>query len=83
MAWLQTVDLADIFHSDHLSFTVRRDGVVKRILDSSWMAHTKHPMYLASLLMNLAECETLEDFNLMWNHVYDLADLERVWIETR
>lgn len=80
-SWEYTVDVKDVFHNDSMSFEEIRDAVVLRLRESDWAKdHTKG--ILDPLIDLLAETPDQHEFNYYWDHVYDLADIQRVWIAT-
>lgn len=78
--WYKTINLADVFHNDALTYEAKRDEIVKRVRESGWF--TEYDYDLVDLVNMLAEAPTENDFDYFWNELYDYADLDRVWIET-
>lgn len=78
--WLITIDLKDVFHNDDMSFVEKRDEIVSRIRNSPWFQESD--VTLGSVIADLAETENVEDFDFVWNYVYDIADADRVWLAT-
>lgn len=77
--WLLTIDLKDVFHNEDLPFEQKRDEIVRRIRATGW--HGDHP-WLEEIVDNLAESEDENDFDSWWDELYDVADIDRVWIAT-
>lgn len=76
-AWDKRINLADVFHNQDLTFEQRRDAIVKRIYGSGWNSDEAY-----TLAADLADTQNAEEFDEVWNAVYDLADYDRVWIAT-
>lgn len=79
--WGLTIDLKDVFHSD-LPFPSIRDEVVARINRSGWLDQSYAPAELLMALFELQDAQDADDFDVYWNAVYDIADVDRVWIAT-
>lgn len=77
--WAHRINLADVFRNDELSFEQRRDALVRRIRKSPW---AKDNYSLGEMLDELADGTTVEDFDYVWDAIYDEADRDRVWIAT-
>ena len=78
--WHLTVKLGSVWRAD-LIFPLKRDAVVEIIKASGWrdIADAEE---LDPLLEELAETLNLAEFDSVFNDIYDLADRDRVWIET-
>ena len=81
--WDGTLKLADVFHNDHLTFERKRDAIVGRIRATPWFKDKDEYDDLVYLVEELAETEDNGSFNSLWSDLYDMADADRVWIETR
>ena len=79
--WNRKLNLASVFHAEELSFTERRDAIVRIIRASGWVEAGN--WNLDSLLDGLAGSESAEEFDGWWDEIYDEADAARVWIQTR
>jgi hypothetical protein len=77
--WDRKIQLRDIFHNDELTFEQRRDAIVRRIESSGWPGRSET---LAMLLEELADVVDAEEFDGVWDAIYDEADVDRVWIST-
>jgi hypothetical protein len=77
--WTYKVILKDIFHNDDLTFEQRRDAIVRRLRKSPW---AKDNYTLSEYLDELADAEDADDFDYVWDAIYDEADRDRVWIAT-
>lgn len=80
--WNKTVNLADVWKNEDLTFEEQVEKIVERIKNSGWRKFTPYPHTFDELIENLEKSETKEAFNDVWEEVYDLADVDRVWIET-
>lgn len=80
MIWDHTVKIADVFHDDDLAFDVKRDLIVARFA----RLKQKFPedWDLELLLDELSDTTGDEEFDDVWESLYDWADDNRVWIET-
>ena len=76
--------LADVFHNDDLTFIEKRDAIVARIKATRWHKDADPHEFdgLVDIVENLATEESADDFDYWWGELYDLADRDRVWIET-
>lgn len=82
--WKLTIDLTRVFHNDDMTFAQRRDAIVREISGSEWGAFPER-LYqpgITYLLDELALTEDVREFDEVWSAVYDLADIDRVWLET-
>jgi hypothetical protein len=66
------------FHDETMTFEQRRDATVEIIRQSGWRSDGR----LEELLEELAGAIDAEDFDSAWDEIYDLADEDRVWIDT-
>lgn len=78
--WLLTVNLADVFRNEELTFEERRDAIVQRIRASGWI--TEDDYSLDNLVEELGDAEDTDEFDAVWDVLYDHADADRVWIAT-
>jgi hypothetical protein len=76
--WKEQIDLHKPLNNDALPFTERRDTIIARIKASRWFANDDGD--LAILLEDLAGAEDEDEFNEVWESIYDLADSDRVWL---
>jgi hypothetical protein len=76
--WDRTIQLGDVFHNEDMTFEQRRDAIVARVRESGWRIDG----VLEDLLEELSDAEDSEEFGEQWDEIYDLADEDRVWIET-
>jgi hypothetical protein len=82
-SWEHVLKLADVFHNDHLTFEQKRDTIVARIRASAWYKGYDPTGELPEAVEDLADAEDVPAFDDVWDALYDLADADRVWIETR
>lgn len=83
--WDRKINLSGVFHNDTMTFTERRDAIVRILRASAWMKQRAEQDAfggLAEILDNLAEAEDTEEFDGWWDELYDEADYDRVWIAT-
>ena len=78
--WKHKVLLGDIFHDDDLSLHNKAEIIAKRF-------RTQFPdnddlEELLDELVDAAENDSISWFDVVWDHIYDWADEERVWVDT-
>jgi hypothetical protein len=81
--WDGTLRLADVFHNGGLTFEQKRDAIVRRIRGTAWFKGYDESDDLPQFVEELAGAEDNASFNEVWSGIYDIADADRVWIETR
>lgn len=77
--WQKTIDLVDVWNSTELSFAEKRDIVVERVRKSGWPNENS---VLSGLLDQMTDLDDVQEFDFLWDQVYDEADWDRVWIST-
>jgi hypothetical protein len=80
--WHLTLDLKGIWRDESLTFGEKRDKVVARIKTSGWRALTPYPDHFDDLVAELEESLNSIEFEYAFDELYDLADSDRVRIET-
>lgn len=80
--WRERIELGNVFHDDSMEFNQRRDTIIDRIRKSRWFTSSSDESFLTNIVDELANTQSEQEFNYVWNDVYDQADLDRVWIET-
>lgn len=80
--WYVTINLADTFHNEDLDFEEKVERIVDRIKRSGWRLLTDDTENFDLLVEQLETSSDKHEFNATWDEVLDLADLDRVWIET-
>ncbi len=78
--WDRRINLADIWRNDALSFEAKRDAIVRRIRRSGWI--TEDNWSLDNLVEELGDAADTDEFDAVWDVLYDHADADRVWIAT-
>jgi hypothetical protein len=78
--WDRKLNLSDVFHNDAMTFTESRDAIVRIIRASGWPDRNST---VYALLDEIADAETTDEFDAPWDLIYDEADADRVWIQTR
>ena len=81
--WNRKIKLGDVFHNEDMTFEQRRDSIVSRVRASCWLIGRDEFDDLVLLVEDLATAEDAREFDEMWDAIYDIADYDRVWIETR
>lgn len=80
--WKYTINLADVFHSDTLTFEQKRDVIVERLRNSQWFKTKGEFDDLPQFVDELAGTSDEDAFDGVWSSIYDEADADRVWIKT-
>lgn len=80
--WLYTVNASGILHNDALTFEEKRDRMVEALKASTWYAWAGEDSELWSLVEELGDAEDAQEFDWVWDGIYNLADADRAWIET-
>lgn len=86
--WEYEVNVGDVFHNRDMSFTEKRDEIVKRVKASQWYADygqdSDSPEYtgLYDVVEGLSESATVVVFDTWWHELYDYADEQRAWVIT-
>lgn len=81
--WDRTVNLSGVFHNEEMTFAERRDAIVRRLRASGWLDDRDEFDELVEAVEGLEQAEDAEEFDSWWDEVYDHADADRVWIQTR
>jgi hypothetical protein len=83
--WNYTLHLKDFFHDETLTFPEWRDRVVNRVRSTTWYkaTSTAGDPCLADIVGELADTQDRREFDQVFAAVYDQADYDRCWIETR
>jgi hypothetical protein len=82
-SWEHRLNLADVFHNDDLTFEQKRDAIVRRIRATAWFKSYDEYDDLPQFVEELADTKGGHEFNGPWSCIYDIADVDRVWIATR
>lgn len=81
--WRKTVDVKDIWTNfSTMPFEEARDEVVRRVEESGWPGNTLDADTLDNAIQGLKTAQGTPEFNAWWDVLYDIADVDRVWIET-
>lgn len=83
MNWILTVELSDLWQDKATPIWERAPKIVERIEKSGWLDLTPYPDTFRDLLAELKKQVTVDGFDFLFADVYDLADSDGVWIETR
>ena len=78
--WLHKLRLADVFHNDDLTLEQRRDEIVRRIKAAPFYDEEDYDLFY--IVDELADTDTAEWMDQVWDAFYDWADINRVWVET-
>jgi hypothetical protein len=85
--WQKKVLLGDVFRNEDMTFEQRRDVIVHRLRGSGWIrmiggVDSFKGMNLDELFEQLGEAPEPDDFDIVWDEIYNQADWDRVWIDT-
>lgn len=80
--WRYTVDLKGVWRNEEMTFEERRDEIVRRLRESRWFKSHEEGSWLHSIVEELADTESIPDFDRVFNAIYDEADADRAWIAT-
>jgi hypothetical protein len=80
--WHLKIDLSQIWQSGLLDFDEKRDRIVEVIKASDWRALTPYPDTFDEYVANVEKSEHVGEFDAAFDVLYELADSDRVWIET-
>ena len=80
--WLETVRLGDVWRNESMTFEQRRDEIVRRVKASNWYRSTDSSVELPDVVDDLAHATDASRFDFAWRYLYDIADWDRVWIDT-
>lgn len=78
--WNGNIDVKDYFDNAHLSFEECRDGIIDQLKKSNW--YKGEDLDLLDVIEELELSEDVQEFDVCWNALYDLADRDRIWIAT-
>lgn len=82
--WFETINLSEVWDKDRFNtFEDHRDAIVSKLKESFWYKASDEACEdLAWLVDELGDVENYSDFNFVFNRIYDVADEDRVWIDT-
>ena len=83
--WELKVDLApevEAYKAGELSIEELARKVVQRFKDSGWRAFSPYPHTWDDTVDRLLQVETAGQYESAFEYIYDLADQDRVWIQT-
>lgn len=78
--WDYAILLGDIWKNPALSFEQQRDEIVARLQANDWY-RTDDGGPTSRLIDDLAEVVDAEQFDDIWDELYDRADGERAWLD--
>lgn len=83
--WKRTIDLrpaVEIYKRDPANIPATAQKAVELIEKSGWLDQTSFPEHLRAALDELKKATTPGQYITSFDLVYDVADEDRVWIET-
>jgi uncharacterized UPF0160 family protein len=81
--WKYKIDLGRSFDPDVDDFSEHRDRAVAVIRNSRWAKRSSSSWVLVDYLDEMADAEDIETFDIVMDAIYDLADEDLCWIETK
>jgi len=86
IGWAHTMNVADDFNADEGDFdqlVKNRDALVSRFKNDGWCKQfLQNPSHgLGWLVFQLSETEDFDEFNEVWDDIYDWADVNRLWLQ--
>lgn len=81
--WKHKIQLGDVFHNDDLEWHVKVKAIADRfsVLDKPFEG-TDELIDLHDLVEELREQANPDDFDEVWDVIYDWCDQNSVWLET-
>jgi hypothetical protein len=80
--WNRKVSLVGVFHDSDLTFEQRRDAIAGIFQGSAWLKEYGEGDDLPQFVEELAGTEDADEFDAVFDAIYDVADADRVWIAT-
>jgi hypothetical protein len=81
--WTYEVDVSGPWRDEMLTFEERRNAIIAILRKHPWINQDNwHGWDLQDLVEELTTADTEDDFNEIWDALYDEADYDRVWINT-
>lgn len=83
--WNRTIDLTpavEIYKANPADITGTAEKAVEIIEKSGWLEDTPYPDTLRDRLERLKQATDAYEYTRAFDYIYDVADEERVWIET-
>lgn len=77
--WVCKIDVSDVFCNEDMTYEERRDAIVQRFQNHPQL---KLDEELMDLVGELAHQEDPDEFNFVWDEIYDWADTNLTWIGT-
>ncbi|UDL16655.1 hypothetical protein SEA_ATUIN_262 [Arthrobacter phage Atuin] len=82
MAWNHDLNISDFFHDDDLTITEKAEKISERLKSRPWFDGLTYKEDLEGLLEELTDMEDADDFDMIWDQMYDIFDAERIWVRT-
>ena len=80
--WKYRVDVRPWFHRSDLTLAEKRDAIVRAIRRSEWWRNHRDED-VEDVCCELEDAQTVDEFDAVWNDLYDVANEHRAWLETR
>jgi hypothetical protein len=79
--WAHTINLRGLMVDETKTFDERRDALVDILNASTWVKNQDEFSELAGLIEKMGDAETAEQFDHIWDLIYDEAYVARVRIQ--
>lgn len=83
--WNRTLYLSDLIQSwkrGEITIPELAEKVAEQVERSGWLADTPFPDTLRDHLNRLKQATNPGEYTAAFEYIYDVADVDRVWIET-
>jgi len=80
--WIYTVDLSDIWDVSWDLGNVKFSDWLKKLLERLKAQECLKAPAFSGVLADLEYVTDLDEFDEVWDELYEIADAERVWINT-
>lgn len=79
--WTYTIRLGDVWRNPTMTFEERRDKIVARLQASRWLREADSCV-IHNLVEELGGAPDADEFDAVWDVIYDEANADRAWIDT-
>lgn len=83
--WRYNIELTALkasYERNMISAAEYVQAVAKQVRESPWGRAEDRNSELDDLLEAMAACDSNDDAAMLYDHLYDLADYDRAWLET-
>ena len=83
--WDEIIDVSAFFHNDE-PFLSNRDNIIAAVKRSKWWKRNAKPTLdnadFHDAILGLEQAIDADEFDQYWDELYNMADVDRVWINT-